>query len=407
MASRWRTWFLRVATVLVFAIPTGVGVWMVLFGHLAPSRDIQNAGTLPEPDYAVTSVPRIGPRAYGDCTRVLSIDGGGIKGLVPALLLTEIERRTSRPIYQSFDLIVGASTGAILALGMTRPSDADARQPAFTATHLVGFYRDQAASIFPHSLGFLRSVRRAFRPQYDATVIEKVFQTYFGDVRFQEALTNVAIPAYDIEDGRRLWFLSYSNPYGQILMADLVRGATAAPTYLPPSRFAVQRHVSPKGYVALVDGALFANNPAPVALARGSRIRGSGDPSIMLISLGTGRSMQRHSFDDAKSWGMLGWMDPLLEIAFSDPAIDDEMNRSLEGKGNYFRLQPDFAGVAIALDDSSPETLRRLEHTTDRYIQKHSDVFTRLAADLALPRSPQCGPLLGADYERPEGPRSP
>ena len=152
----------------------------------------------PLPDQSgVTWVPGIGPKNYGDCTRVLTIDGGGVRGLIPALVLAELERRTGGPIAEQFDLIVGTSTGSILALGLTRPSNADARRPALAAKDLVALYRDQAARIFPSSLGPLRYLRRIFRPKFDPSDVEALYRSYFEDVRLQEALTNVAVPAYE------------------------------------------------------------------------------------------------------------------------------------------------------------------------------------------------------------------
>ena len=98
-------------------------------------------------------------------------------------------------------------------------------------------------------------------------------------------------------------------------------------------------------------------------------------------------------------------MDPLLEIAFSDPAIDEIMSRTLEGNGSYFRLQVDLGATFVELDDSSPEAAQRLDASTELYMKTHEDDMARVVAELALPRAPQCGLPRGADYERPEGPR--
>lgn len=396
----------RLFAALIVVAAVAAGVWLTFLGEAPPGLPRPSDAPVAEgsrTETAVTWVPRIGPRAYGSCTRILSLDGGGVRGLVPALILAEIEKRTGRPIYQQFDLIVGTSTGSILALGLTRPSDADARRPAFAAKDLVQLYRDYAARIFPYSYAPIRYLRRIFRPKFSPAEVEAVYQEYFGSVRLIEALTNVAVPAYDIEDGRRLWFQSYSSPYGDLFMRDVVRGATAAPTYFAPARFAVRSQVSSKGNVAIVDGALFANNPAQDALQFGQKLRDA--TSVLLVSIGTGRSSRKHSFEEAWGWGVLGWMDPLLEIAFSDPAIDDVMRRTLEGRGDYFRLQVDLGGTPVDIDDSSPAALERLEASTAAYLAKEADAISQVVNELSLPRAPQCGPALGADYERPEGPR--
>ena len=396
----------RLAIALVVVGCIGAALWLMALGQPPPSQTgPADGGQQERTESGVTWVPGIGNRVYGNCTRILSIDGGGVRGLVPALMLAEIERRTGRPIFQQFDLVVGTSTGAILALGLTRPSNADARRAAFSAQDLVRLYREQATHIFPRSFAPLRYVRRIFRPKFSPDDVEAIFDRYFEDVRLIEALTNVAVPAYDIEDNRRLWFRSISSAHGDVLMRDLVRGATAAPTFFPPARFAVKRRVSAKGHVALVDGALFANNPSQDALLFGQQLRNQGDKSVLLVSLGTGRSARQNSFEAAWGWGVLGWMDPLLDIAFSDPAIDDLMSRELEGRGNYFRLQVDLGAVFVDLDDSSPEATQRLEKSTASFMTRQAEQISSLVSELSLPRPPNCGRPVGADYERPDGAR--
>jgi predicted acylesterase/phospholipase RssA len=352
---------------------------------------------------SVTYVPGIGPRTYGDCTRVLSLDGGGVRGLVPALILAEIERRTGQPISASFDLIVGTSTGSILALGLTRPNNADAHKPALSASDLVNLYRDRAGTIFPSSLGPLRYLRRVFRPKFNPSDVEALFRSYFEDVRLQEALTNVAVPAYDIETSNRVWFVSWGGQ-GRFYMRDIVRGATAAPTFFPPARIAYRTPEKTIAYLSLVDGALFANNPAQDALAFGQAMRDRKLP-MLLVSIGTGHSSRKYTFNEAWGWGVLGWMDPLLEIAFSDPAIDGIVERQLQGHGDYYRVQVDLGTPPIALDDSSPDAIARLEARTRQFMKEHHDEIDGIVAQLKFPRAPECGPTIGADYERPEGPR--
>ena len=371
-----------------------------------PARLSQSA-LPPETESGVTFVPGIGPRTYGDCIRILAIDGGGVRGLVPAIILADLEQRTHRPVSAEFDLIVGTSTGSILALGLTRPSDGDARSPALTANDLVELYRNQAARIFPYSFGSLRYLRRIFRPKFDPREVEALYMHYFEDVRLQESLTNVAVPAYDIESNQRIWFQSWSSAQGSLLMRDIVRGATAAPTYFPPARIAYRRHGDVIDYVSLVDGALFANNPSQNALEFGKTIRPEDNPTVLLLSIGTGRSTRKHSFNEAWNWGVLGWMDPLLEIAFSDPAIDGIVSRALEGHGDYYRLQVELGTPPVELDDSSPDALKHLEQATRDFLAAHKQDLDQIVYQLSLPRAPQCGPRIGADYERPDGPRLP
>lgn len=351
------------------------------------------------------SLTSVGPPGYGPCIRALSIDGGGMRGIIPALMLDRIEQRTGKPVAAHFDLIVGTSTGSILALGLTRPSDADATVPAFTAREIVQLFKDNAARIFPSDFALLRSVQQIFRPKYRAEEIEDVFERYFGDVQLFEALTYVAVPAYDIENGRRIWF--GEGGHSGLFMKDIVRGATAVPTYFPPVRLAVQKHEVQGGYVTLVDGALFANNPAQDALAFAQKMRPKEDGSLLLVSVGTGRGVRKYSFQAAWGWGTLGWIDPLLEIALSDPAVEFQMRRLMALAGAaYFRFQPNLGDTPLPLDASTPQAIAHLTTATERYLEeaKAKGDFDKLITELELPRSPSCRPI-GRPYVRTIGPR--
>jgi patatin-like phospholipase/acyl hydrolase len=98
--------------------------------------------------------------------RVLSIDGGGIRGLIPALVLAEIEDRTGRPVAELFDFVAGTSTGGLLACALTRPGD-DGR-PLFTAAEAANLYVEEGPLIFRQSLvRRITSVGGAFEERYD------------------------------------------------------------------------------------------------------------------------------------------------------------------------------------------------------------------------------------------------
>src|SRR5215216_1170838 len=135
--------------------------------------------------------------------KVLSIDGGGIRGIIPAMVLAEIERRTGKRIAEMFDL-VGTSTGGILALGVTKPGQDG--KPEYSAKKLIDLYETEGGKIFSipvwhriHSAGGLAEEK------YPAKGIEEVALEYFGDVHLAQALTEVLVTAYEIEK-RGPWF---------------------------------------------------------------------------------------------------------------------------------------------------------------------------------------------------------
>src|SRR5690348_52164 len=169
-----------------------------------------------------------------DGKTILSIDGGGIRGVIPATVLAEIERRTGRRVYELFDVIVGTSTGGILALGLTLAQDGGAR---YEAAELAAMYREQGPKIFPHE--FLGWVRRLFGPKYPERGRRAVLEARFGDARLSGALTEVLVTSYDIAERRPFFFRrqdARERAARDFKMSDAALATSAAPTYFPPVR---------------------------------------------------------------------------------------------------------------------------------------------------------------------------
>ena len=353
---------------------------------------------LPNPDSqverAVSFVPGIGPRLYGNCTRVLSIDGGGIRGIIPAMVLAKIEERTGKPISKMFDIVVGTSTGGIIALGLTKPNPNSENIPAYSAHDIVELYKEHGSEIFPSDFAVFRNVWRMYRPKYDADGIDKVFKKYFGDVEFYKALVYVSIPAYEIETRKHFFFKSWDFlNSGYFLMRDVARAATAAPTYLPPVRIPVPKEVDERGYLALIDGGVFANNPAIYALNTAAT---SDSGNILFVSLGTGSVSKPIRFDDAWGWGLLGWTDELISIVFSDPGVEKEVENILTfnpNKYDYFRFQPILQKELSKMDDAGQDHIKSLENLGEELIKSKEKDLNRIIHLLSLPRPPGCNRL--------------
>lgn len=139
-----------------------------------------------------------------DTRTILSIDGGGIRGVIPAMVLREIEDQTGRRIAELFDVIAGTSTGGLIALGLACPDDGPA--PRFRAQELVELYEREGKTIFPHHL--FGRLRQLGDEKYSADGLEKVLEDTFGDTRLKDALTGVIVPAYDIELREPVFFRS-------------------------------------------------------------------------------------------------------------------------------------------------------------------------------------------------------
>lgn len=326
----------------------------------------------------------------GACVRVLSIDGGGIRGIIPTLVLAELERRTGHRTARLFDLIVGTSTGAILALGLSRPDPGAADRPAYAAEDLVQLYEKEGATIFRRGFQTVWNLWGLLGPKYSPDGIEAVLQKYFGETSLREALTLVEIPAYEIEERRHFFFRSDVHPFR---MREVARAATSAPSYFAPVTLPIDPRLDGKGYVALIDGGVFANNPAPYALAAASGVR-PGSRDILLVSLGTGAVPLSMPYEKAWGWGLLGWARPLISMIFSDHGVEDAFRHVLPA-GRYFRFQSRPVGIHRDLDDASPAHLVALKRLATQLIADESEPLAAVAHALTAPRPADCPARIG------------
>ncbi|WP_026781977.1 patatin-like phospholipase family protein [Pleomorphomonas koreensis] len=340
--------------------------------------------------------------------RILSIDGGGMRGLCAAVVLAELERRLARrgkpaELSGHFDLIAGTSTGGILALGLALP-DASGRHPLASPATLAHLYRTHGRDIFP------RGPRQALRglaalihgPAYAADGLATVLDGLLGRRRLGEALTPVVVTAYDVE-ARRAVFLS-SLDDASVLAAEAARATSAAPTYLPPALVTTRGRPT-----TLIDGGVFAGDPALAAYVEAVKARRragiADDGDILLVSIGTGLSVRGYAGADVARWGALGWIDPRAgapivsvlmhgqasTVAYQlnalinppDVTLPDGL-RTVPGgdpaRQRYFRFNARLDGSAgDAMDDASPAGLAALEEVAARIIEAQSAELDHLA----------------------------
>ena len=323
--------------------------------------------------------------------RILSIDGGGIRGLIPALVLQEIERLSGRPVSDLFDLIAGTSTGGILALALVRPG-ANGR-PAFSAGDMVELYEQQGSEIFSRSVWhWARALGNAFEEKYPSGPVERVLGRYFGETRLAEALTNVLITSYEIEERRPFFFKSHNAKKAaadDFAMRDAARSTSAAPTYFEPARVPTS---GATGYQALVDGGVYANNPAMCAYVEA--LCKWTPERIVLLSLGTGEAVQPIPYKSAKDWGLVNWAQPILNVVFDgvSDTVDYQL-RSLVGQDtgkltDYWRMQVRLKPGQDAMDDTSEANLRGLREAAEQLIAGSPAALAQLSARRCFRRMP-------------------
>ena len=291
--------------------------------------------------------------------RVLAIDGGGIRGLIPALVLAELERRAGRRVYELFDLIAGTSTGGILACALCAPDPLPAEEVA-------AIYEEEGPQIFDRSVWQrIRSAEGLLDEKYDAGALDRALERFIADKRLADTVPELIVPAYDMSEPGPFFFKTRNARERRLEdfpLTVVARATAAAPTYFEPL---------PVGERALVDGGVFAVNPAMCAFAEVLRFHPSAD--VVLLSLGTGQRTRSRRFADVDDWGLVEWARPILDVVFDgvSDAVDYQLRHVL-GEERYWRLQVELTRASDDLDDASPENLAELRRHAEELIAADS-----------------------------------
>lgn len=353
---------------------------------------------------------------------ILSIDGGGIRGLIPALILTEIEQRTGKKISEMFELLAGTSTGGIIAVGLN-VNDPKTGQP-YAASKIAQLYEENGHRIF-QKRHWIQAVGSLVDESFQHEGLEEVLDAYFGEAELKNSKTGLLITAYDIVRRKPFYFISREaqlHPHHEnFRMRDIARATSAAPTYFEP-------HLINNGHysqLALVDGGVFANNPAMLAYteainlkrwkdyqsattnassARGISAQDSFSeinerdfsaglpeylapehaPDFFMLSLGTGQTMRPYPYQEAKNWGLIGWARPVVDILMQgvSESVDYQMQYVLpptrDGKRHYYRLSPNIPENNSEMSDVSEANMDTLKSIALAFIEEHDGVIQEI-----------------------------
>jgi patatin-like phospholipase/acyl hydrolase len=339
-----------------------------------------------------------------DPFRVLAIDGGGIRGIIPATVLADLERRLApRAIADVFDLIVGTSTGGILALGLTVP---DGDRPRHSAERLRELYEIEAQTIFPGGGPATPSERvfglpearawlwdplvmlvrksareaKAGNARYFVEGLEEVLGRYLGDTPLAFAVGDVVVTSYDMAYGEPVVFSS--RPRGgfvtDVSMTVAARATSAGPTFFKP-----QALTDGERERLLVDGGVFVNNPSLLGYLLGAQAAGLERP-LVLVSLGTGvrpprpvtaaQRELRDSFHTART---------LMEaVATGSARMGDSLLAGIaDGERlRYWRVQTTVGTCSFTMDDSSPENVACLAARGRELVAERDSELEAIAA---------------------------
>lgn len=269
--------------------------------------------------------------------RILSIDGGGIKGVFPASFLAAVEDSIGSPVADFFDLVVGTSTGGIIALSLGL---------GLSAKQILDFYAVHGPRIFQGNR-FLRQIRRLGVCKYDPASLKQALTEVFGSRQLGESKLRLVIPSLSLETGEvHVWKTShherFERDYSEAAV-DVALATSAAPTYFPTHRNAAG--------TPLIDGGVWANNPIAVSLVEAIGVLGWNPGELRVLSLGCTNTPLVAKWGRSRSLGTWYWGSRIAEVFMAGQSSSATgMAQHLIGdRANLIRVDP-LVGVRFGLD---------------------------------------------------------
>jgi patatin-like phospholipase/acyl hydrolase len=330
--------------------------------------------------------------------KILTIDGGGIRGIVPGIIIRTLEQKiqglTHNPearIVDYIDFIAGTSTGGILACLYLCPDEHTGR-PKFSAADAVNLYIENGDEIFEiprwkkiQSMGGVNDER------YDTAPLENLLRLYFSDITLAQLIKPCLITSYDIKNRRAHLFnqsdaRSKGDAYN-FFLRDVCRATSAAPTYFET---ALVRSLSNISY-PLIDGGVFVNNPAMCAYSEVRNAKADNPEGkitakdMFILSLGTGAKSEPYDYKTAKDWGMVSWLTPLIDIMMSGASeVTDyyliKMFDAIAMPERYVRITPTtMYNADTNMANASKQNIDALVELGTLTAQEHDSELTRIA----------------------------
>jgi uncharacterized protein len=320
--------------------------------------------------------------------RVLSIDGGGLKGLFPASFLAEIEEAIGEPIADYFDLIVGTSTGGIIAIGLGL---------GLSAAEIRDFYVERGPTIFAGNR-WMKLMRQVGWSKYSSVPLERALREVFGERRLGDSRTRLVIPSLNLETGEvNVYKTAHHERFVmdyKLFAVDVALATAAAPTYFPTYRSAAG--------TPLIDGGMWANNPAGTAAVEALGVLSWKAGDIQLLSLGCTTEPLRAHADRTARLGVNYWATKLVPVMMAGQSSGSiGTAQLLLGHENVLRYSATVSNGRFKMDSVKDiEALRGLGNSEAR---KALPRLRALLSEKSQPFEPYLRPKKSDTGTIPEG----
>lgn len=336
--------------------------------------------------------------------RILSLDGGGIRGIISCVILKYIEEQLQKQdnpnakIGDYFDLLAGTSTGGLIAALLLFPDEK--QQAKFSVEQALNLYAKRGQAIF--NVPFFQHLLNPFgllKEKISDRNIELQLDEVFGILELKDLTRPCLITSYDITARKALLFTSHNanQPLKNFYVKDVCRATSAAPTYFEPAQ--IKSFYNEQ--FTLIDGGVYANNPALCAYAEARKINFSTvlndiqKPDLptmsdmIIVSIGTGTVLKPYFFDDFKNAGKLKWIGPLIDILLSAnvETVHYQIQKIYQTLGsqnskNYHRIMPDLQKAAPEMDDTSQKNVSNLIQAGLSYVNQNQEELNEIVKKL-------------------------
>lgn len=286
--------------------------------------------------------------------RILSIDGGGIKGTFPAAFFAEVENQIGAPIGDYFDLIVGTSTGGILALALGF---------RISASEIVKLYEEKGLTIFGGN-SFLKGLKSLVFAKHSTQPLRSALADCFGDRKLGDSKNRLVIPSFNIEDGSVHIFKTQHHPRlttdRSLKVVDVALATSAAPTFFMAHRLDTG--------TPLVDGGVWANNPIGSAALEAVTILNWAPSDLQVLSIGCTATPLDIGRGRSQSVGKLYWGTKVADLFLAaQSSASMGFAAHLAGKDRILRINPMMPDGRFSLDSvSGVQSLKGLGYSEAR-----------------------------------------